>query len=253
LKNREDKLMQVFIFIFGLLIGSFLNVCIYRIPKGESIAFPPSHCTICSHRIKYFDLIPVFSFIFLKGKCRYCGSKIAIRYPIVELVSGFVILLLYLRYGLSFEWIKYSILVFWVIVIGLIDLDTTDIYFKTTATGILLGLIFIVAGAFNGYSFIEYLLGGAIGGGLIAIIILLTGGMGWGDAEVFLLGGLFIGFKLTLIALFFSFVIGGIIGVLLILLKKKTRKDYIPFAPFISIAFILTILFGDKILNLYLS
>lgn len=244
--------MQAFIFIFGLLIGSFLNVCIYRIPKEESIVFPPSHCSNCNNKIKFYDLIPIVSYILLRGKCRHCGTKIAIRYPIVELGTGIVVLMLYLKFGLGFEWIKYSILTYWVIVIGLIDLDTTDIYFKTTVTGIILGIVFIILGFYFGYGIKEYLLGGAIGGGLIAIIVLLTGGMGWGDVEVFLLGGLFIGFKLTIIALLLSFVLGGTIGILLILFKKKTRKDTIPFAPFISLAVIITVLFGDKILQFYL-
>jgi leader peptidase (prepilin peptidase)/N-methyltransferase len=166
--------------------------------------------------------------------------------------TGIVILLLYLKFGISLDGIRYIILAAWVIVIGFIDFDTMDVYLKTTLTGILLGMIFIAIGAINGNGIWEYLLGGAIGGGLIALIILLTGGMGWGDAELFLLGGLFIGFKLTLVALLVSFILGGTIGILLILFKRKTRKDYIPFAPSISMAVIIAALFGDKILQFYL-
>ncbi len=249
---QEENTLPVLIFIFGLLIGSFLNVCICRIPKGESIVFPPSHCTNCNSKIKFYDLIPILSYLLLRGRCRHCGAKISVRYPLVEMGTGIVILLIYLKFGISLEWIKYIILTIWVIVIGFIDLDTMDVYLKTTLTGILLGMIFIAIGAFFGRGIWEYLLGGVIGGGLITLIILLTGGMGWGDAELFLLGGLFIGFKLTLIALLLSFILGGIIGILLILFKKKNRKDYIPFAPSISMSIIIATLFGDKILQFYL-
>lgn len=246
-------MLPLFIFILGLLLGSFLNVCICRIPKGESIVFPPSHCPNCKQRIKIYDLFPVISYFLLRGRCRHCQAKISIRYPIVELVTGIIVLLIYLKYGLGFEGTKYSLLILWVIVIGFIDLDTMDIYWKTTFTGILLGVIFLVSGAFLGHGLIEYLLGGALGGGLIAVIILLTGGMGWGDAELFLLGGLFLGVRLTSIALLMSFVLGGSMGILLITLKKKTRKDYIPFAPSISLAVIFTVLFGDKLWQLYMG
>ncbi len=244
--------MSVFIFIFGLLIGSFLNVCIYRIPREESIAFPPSHCTNCNHRIKFYDLIPVVSYLFLRGKCRECGTKISIRYPLVELFTGVIVVMLYLKYGLSLVWIKYTLLAFWVIVIGLIDLDTTDIYVSTTASGIALSFLFIIIDIVSGVNIGNNILGGVIGGGTISLIILLTKGMGWGDAELFLLGGLFMGYQLTLVAIVLSFVLGAIVSIVLILLHKKTRKDYIPFAPYISMAILISVLYGDKILQFYL-
>ena len=244
--------MSVFIFIFGLLIGSFLNVCIYRIPRAESIAFPPSHCTNCNHRIEFYDLLPVVSYLFLRGKCRECGTKISLRYPLVEVFTGVIVFLLYLKYGFSFLWIKYTLLAFWVIVIGLIDFDTTDIYVSTTASGIGLAFLFIIIDIVSGVNIGNNILGGVIGGGTISLIILLTKGMGWGDAELFLLGGLFMGYQLTLVAIVLSFVLGAIVSIVLILLHKKTRKDYIPFAPYISMAILISVLYGDKILQFYL-
>ena len=245
--------MVIFILILGLIIGSFLNVCIYRIPREESISFPPSHCTGCDNKIKTYDLIPVLSFILLRGKCRHCGEKISIKYPLIELATGVLFVLLYVKFGLGFEFIKYAALICWLIVIGIIDLQTTDIYFKTTLSGVIVAIIYISVGYFLGYGIKDYLFGGLLGAGIISAIVLLTRGMGWGDVEVFLLCGLFTGLKLTIITLFLSFVIGGFIGVLLIILKKKSRKDYIPFAPFISLASIIAVLLGDKLLALYLK
>ena len=241
----------LFVLTIGLIIGSFLNVCIYRIPRSESISFPPSHCTNCDNKIKAYDLIPFISYILLRGRCRHCGEKISIKYPIIELLTGGIFIALYIKFGLSIEFVKYSSLTCWLIVIGIIDFDTTDVYFKTTLSGIFAAVIFIIIGYFYGYSISEYLLGGLLGGGLISVIVVLTKGMGLGDVEVFLLCGLFIGFKLTLVALFFSFIIGGISGLLLIIFKKKSRKDYIPFAPYIALGGITAVLIGDFIIKWY--
>lgn len=245
--------MIILVLIYGLLIGSFLNVCIYRIPREESIAFPPSHCTNCNGRIKPYDLIPVVSYIFLRGKCRNCGQKISIKYPLVELMTALLLIFTYITYGFSLEFVKYSIFICISLVIGLIDLETTDVYFKTTLTGIITGIIFIIISGFNGTNIWTYLFGGLLGGGLIGFIILLTHGMGWGDFEICLMVGLFLGLKLTALMLFLAFVIGGVIGVLLVITKIKSRKDYIPFGPFIVIAAIMAILFGNNIINLYVT
>lgn len=246
-----------YVFIIGLLIGSFLNVCIYRIPKGESIAYPPSHCTQCGNRIKWYDLVPVISYLALGRKCRYCGEKISIRYMIIELGTGVLFLLLYLQYGISFVFFKYIIFTTFLIVIGMIDFDTTDVYFKTTLSAAITGVILVAVGYFTGEYLIKgmltYLYGAVFGGGLIALIILLTHGMGWGDAEICFFCGLFLGLKNTILMMFLSFVIGGTIGIILIALKKKSKKDYIPFGPSIALAAIMVALYGNSIINRYLN
>lgn len=245
--------MNLIILSLGLLIGSFLNVCIYRIPRGESIAYPPSHCTNCGNNIKPYDLIPVISYIFfLKGKCRYCGEKISIRYPLIELFTGVVFMLIYKYYGLSMEFIKFAVLSCFLIVIGMIDFDTTDVYFKTTMSGIIVGIVFLIVYYFNGYNIWTYILGALIGGGFISLIILITGGMGWGDAEMCFLAGIYLGWKLTLVMLFLSVVLGGIIGILLIATKKKSKKDYIPFGPYIALGAMMAVVWGEGILKWYL-
>lgn len=242
------------IFILGTIIGSFLNVCIYRIPEEKSISYPPSHCTSCGNNLKPLDLIPILSYVFLKGKCRYCGEKISIRYPIIEFLTGILYLLIYIKYSLTLYTIKYIIIVSILIVIGMIDLDTTDVYFKTTLTGFIAAIVFLALRAYMGLPVVDYIYGGIIGGLSLSIIILITkGGMGWGDAEICLVCGLALGVKLTLLMLFLSFVLGSIIGLTLIALKKKTRKDYIPFGPFIVLASIITILWGQGIVRWYLG
>lgn len=248
-----NVIISCYVFLFGLLLGSFFNVCIYRIPKDESIAFPPSHCTSCNTHLKPIDLLPVFSYIFLKGKCRYCKKKISPRYAIIELLTGIIFLGIYLSYGLTFITIKYCVLASFLIVIGMIDYDTSDIYLKTTLSGIITGVIFALAGYFMGYGLLKYFLGAFLGGGIITIIILITHGMGWGDAEICLLSGIFLGFKLTIVTLFFSFVLGGIIGILLIISKKKSKKDYMPFGPYIALGATVAMLYGDKIIYWYLG
>ncbi len=242
------------IFIIGIIIGSFLNVCIYRIPKDESISYPPSHCTKCGNNIKFYDLIPILSYIIIKGKCRHCGEDISIRYPFVEFSTGIIFLLIYIRYGLSFEFLKYTIFTCFIVVIGIIDFDTTDIYFKTTLSGAICGLTFIIIEKYiYEQSISTYLYGALLGGGVIALIILLTKGMGWGDAELCFMSGLFLGAKFTIFMIIASFIIGSIISLILICTKKKSRKDYIPFGPFIAVAAVLTVLMGEKIIILYIS
>jgi len=253
-KNKGDMQMISFIiFILGIVIGSFLNVCIYRIPREESIAYPPSHCTNCNNVIKWYDLIPVISYIFLKGKCRFCKEKVSIRYPIIELITGVIFMTLYIEYGISFNFGKYALFSCFLIVIGMIDFDTTDVYLKTTLPGIICGVIFMILGWSLSYGLTTYIYGVVLGGGLISLIIVLTGGMGWGDAEICVLCGLFLGLKLTVVMLFLSFVLGGLIGLILIITKKKSRKDYIPFGPYIAIASIMVMYFGERIANWYLS
>jgi leader peptidase (prepilin peptidase) / N-methyltransferase len=224
----EENMQDLFILLFGFIIGRFLNVCIYRIPLEKSIVYIPSQYTNGSKNISFRNLF-------------------------IELTTGIIFLLLIVEYGLSYSFFKYLILVCFLIVIGMIDFDTTDVYLKTTATGILIGIIYLIIGYFMHYNILTYIYGGLLCGGIISIIILITNGMGWGDVEIFLLGGLYFGFKLSIIFIFLSFAFGGLISLILLVFKKKSKNDYIPFGPFIAIAGIFTSIFGVKILSMYLS
>jgi leader peptidase (prepilin peptidase)/N-methyltransferase len=252
-------MMAIIIFILGLLIGSFLNVCIYRIPKEESIAFPPSHCGSCGKNIKAYDLIPVLSWIFLRGKCRNCREKISIRYPSVELATAILFLLTYFQYGQTIYLVRFLILIPFLVVIAMIDYDTMEVYTTTTWIAIALGIVFLGVNFYLGQPVVTYIYGGLLGAGIITFIILMSKlilgqeGMGWGDVEICGLCGLFLGFKLTFLMMFFSFIIGGIIGVYLLKVKNKNGRSEMPFGPSIIMATFLVIIWGDNILNWYIN
>ena len=246
--------MNIIVLILGIIIGSFLNVCIYRIPKGESIIYPPSYCEKCGVNIKLYDLIPVISYMILRGKCRCCKSKISLRDPLIGLITGILSLSIYYLCGLNLNFIKYIIFVSFIIIIGLIDLDTTDVYSKTTISAMIIGVIYILVEKFYfGYGIKTYIYAVLLCTIVIGTIILTTKGMGSGDLDIYIVVSLFLGFKITALTIFFSFVFGALIGILLIVSKRKSRKDYIPFGPFIAIASIFSILFGDKVFLFYVS
>ena len=243
-----------FIILFGLCIGSFLNVCIFRIAKEENIAFPPSHCTSCSYELKVKDLIPVFSYIFLKGKCRNCKENISIQYPIVEILNSTIYVLLYLQFGLSISLIKYCLLVSLLIVIGFIDFETKYVYSSTVIFGIVSAVIFfIVDWIITKRIPVSLIIGGILGFGEIWLIVHLTGGMGEGDVDIALIIGLFLGTNNILLALFLSFVIGGIAATFILVFKLNKGEREIAFGPYLAIGGILTMLYGTNLINYYLN
>lgn len=245
--------MYIFIIALGLLIGSFLNVCIWRIPREESIAYPGSHCPKCNTTLKPIDLIPVFSFLVYKGKCRYCGVKISMQYPLIELMHAMIYLFLYYRYGYSLEFIEYAILSSLIIVISFIDM-----YHQIIPDGLIL-FGFVFAFIFNVHSFFmdftnlyNSIVGLLIGGGFFLLIAIVTNGaMGGGDIKLMGMLGFWLGWKWILLIMFLSFVIGGIISVGLVISKKKGRKDMIPFGPFIGLATLMTVYYGNDIIYYY--
>lgn len=241
-----------FIILLGLVIGSFLNVCIFRIQEGESIAFPPSHCGKCKHDLKPLDLIPVLSFIFLKGRCRYCKQRISMRYPIIESLNAILYLLVYLKFGLSLIGSKYLILVSLLIVIGMIDYDSQFVFTSTTIFGGIAAAIFIlIQGIVYNYNVSNFIFGGALGLVIIGSIVFFTKGMGTGDIEIAAMCGLFLGVKGIILGLFLAIIIGGITGVIVLMMKLKKAKERIPFGPFIAIGSIISMLWEVEILKFY--
>lgn len=242
----------IIIAILGLVIGSFLNVCIYRIPSGESIVFPPSHCAKCKHKLKSMDLVPLLSFIFLKGRCRYCNEKISIRYPLIESLNAILYLIVYLKFGLSLIALKYCILVSLLIVIGMIDYDTQFVFTSTTIFGGIIAIIFIsIQGIFYNGGVNDLILGGAIGFAIIGAIVFFTKGMGTGDIEIAAICGLFLGIKGILLGLFLAIIFGGGVGIIVLALKLKKAKERMPFGPFIAIGNLISMLWGVEILKFY--
>lgn len=244
-------LLYLFTLLFGLLVGSFLNVCIYRIPRGESIVFPGSHCPHCNHAIQPWENIPVLSFLGLQGKCRYCQTPISWRYPGVELLTAAFFVLFVHQYAVSFEAFWYLILTCALIVISFIDLDHQIIPDKLSLPGIVVGFI---ASFFLPLSWYDSLLGILAGGGIILVVgyvgkwVFKKEAMGGGDVKLMAMIGAFLGWKLVLLTLFFASLVGAIVG---IVFKLVTGKDYIPFGPFLSAGALLALFFGEKLFFWY--
>ncbi|HAR62959.1 MAG: prepilin peptidase [Candidatus Margulisiibacteriota bacterium] len=240
-------------FLFGSVIGSFLNVLIFRIPLRQSIIFPPSHCTTCNHKLSVLDLFPLLSYLFLKGKCRYCKEKIKWHYPLVELLSGFSFVWAFYSLGPSFLFLKVVFLTSILIVITFIDLEFMIIPDELTLGGSGIGLLFSLFDK----SLLPSVLGGLAGAGIIYAIYLLgqliyqQETIGGGDIKMMLLIGIFIGIKSTLLAIFVAMMLGSIIGVALIALRIKSRKDYIPFGPFLGAGCLIVIYFSKELVALY--
>ena len=218
--------MDIFlVVIFGLVIGSFLNVCICRIANEESIAFPPSHCTNCGYELKAKDLIPVLSYIFLGGKCRSCKEKISIQYPIVEILNAILYIAIYLKFGFTLNLFKFCLFASLLIVIGFIDFKTKYVYNSTVVFGVVSGILFAVLEWMETRSIPwNYIAGAFIGFGIIYLIVILTRGMGEGDIDIALICGLFLGIKGILVTLFLAIILGGIVATIILIFKLKERK-----------------------------
>lgn len=247
--------MTILIFTYGLLIGSFLNVCIYRIPEDESIAFPASHCPKCNTKLRWYDNIPLLSYLSLSGRCRYCKTNISSQYPIVESLNAIIYLILFYHFNLSLDFIFYALISSTLIVITFIDLKEMIIPDILVSIILVLSILhkslnyFIYNIPFN---IINSLLGALIAGGIFLLIIVLSnGGMGGGDMTLIAALGFILGVKYIMLTIFFSFILGAIISVGLLATKIKTKKDPIPFGPFIILAFFIVLLYGDQLIHTY--
>jgi len=252
-----EVIIIFFLGLLGLIVGSFSNVCIYRIPRNESIVYPASHCPKCHTTIKPIDNIPLLSYILLRGRCRHCKSKISIRYPIVEFLTGFIYIIIYLIYGLSYQTLIYIILSSALIIITFIDLNEQIIPDVISLPGIVIG--FILSFFVPYISFINSALGIVVGGGIILIIglggsvIFKKEAMGGGDVKLAAMIGAFLGWKYIIVSLFLGFFLGAVTGIILIITKIKKREDVVPFGPFIVLGSLITLLWGEQIISWYLG
>jgi leader peptidase (prepilin peptidase) / N-methyltransferase len=246
------------IFVFGMCIGSFLNVCIYRLPTSKSIVDPPrSICPGCNNPIRFYDNIPVLSYFWLKGRCRNCDAPISFRYPMVELITGIVAMGLLFKFGLSLEGLVYFVFISSLIVITFIDLDHQIIPDIITLPGIPIGLI--VSFALPQISFKSSVLGLLMGGGSLWLVawayslIAKRDGMGGGDIKLLAMIGTLIGWQGVIFTIFASSVMGSIVGITIMLIKGKNMKFAIPFGPFLSIGAIAYVFLGSEIIAWYFS
>ena len=237
-------------FLFGLVIGSFLNVVIVRLPQGKSVFRPRSACPGCGAPIAWYDNIPILSFVALRGRCRACGMGIPWRYPIVEATTGAGFALAYLVLGPTPDFVVATVLLAALVAITAIDLSHQIIPDVITLPGIILGVIAnLVTGR---VTWIESLLGIGVGGGVFFVIILASrGGMGGGDMKLGAMLGAFLGWKLGLLAILLGVLSGGIVALCLLILGRKGRKEAIPFGPFLALGGAVTFLWGETLLGWY--
>jgi len=245
--------------ILGLIVGSFLNVCIDRLPQYKSIAYPPSHCEACQHKLAAKDLIPVFSYLRLRGRCRYCQASIPRKLLWVELATAVIFALLYWYYRLSPELGVMAFYACLFTIIFVIDLEHGLILNKVVYPGLVVALLLaLYPWPWLNESIVIRVayaaLGGGIGFGIFLLIALASrGGMGWGDVKLAALIGLVAGFPLVFLVIIIGAILGGIVAVALVIAKKRKRRQTIPFGPFLALAAMVTLLWGSNILDWYLS
>lgn len=244
------------LFVLGLIVGSFLNVCIWRIPRGESIVLPASHCPNCHIPLKFYDNIPVISYILLRGSCRSCGEKISWRYPLVEFLTCILFLAIGWRFGPSWPLIPYLIFAASLIIIAFIDIEHLIIPDIISLPGIVLGFLISFL-PFMSVRFLDSLIGILAWGGcflLIAIIgkwIWKREAMGIGDIKLIAMIAAFLGWQGGAVTVFWASLIGSIWGGFLMLIKKKGRWDVIPFGPFLCLGALISLLYGPEMIRWY--
>lgn len=238
-------------FLLGAAVGSFLNVVIVRLPKRESLVIPASHCRHCGAPIRWFDNVPILSFLALRGRCRACRVSIAWRYPVVEAATAGLFSLAAWRIGARIELLPALLFLCALVVITAIDLEHQLIPDRITLPGILFGLVANLLTA--RVSLVDSGIGILIGGGIFFLVILLSGGgMGGGDMKLGAMIGAFLGWKLALLTIFFAVFVGGAIATALLLAGVKGRKDPVPFGPFLALGAVVNLFWGAEILRWYL-
>jgi len=259
-----EILLIVIFAVLGLAIGSFLNVCIDRLPQNKSIVLPPSHCEACQHKLAAKDNIPVFSYLRLRGRCRYCQASIPQRIFWVELATGVIFAFLYwwcVVFNPELGIVTFGVMAFYAclfIIIFVIDLEQGLILNKVVYPGMVVALLLaLLPQSGLAQQITTRVAYAALGGGIGFVIFLLIaivsrGGMGWGDVKLAALIGLATGFPLVFVAIIMGAILGGIVAVALMIAKKRQRRETIPFGPFLALAAMVTLLWGSNILSWYL-
>lgn len=239
--------------IAGLLVGSFLNVVIFRLKEAQSLVFGGSKCRKCHTKIKPYDLIPVISFLILGGRCRACREKISFQYPIIEGLTAILFGLSFWVYGLS--WMSVLAAVILSLLLVIVSFDFKELMVPEVVSWILLAVALLGSLAINYNHFGSIILGGLVSGGVIALLVFISKGkwMGDGDIKIALAIGLFLTFPVAIFSVFASFITGAVLGSILIILKRKTGKDQLPFTPFLMLGLIISMLWGQRIIDWYLG
>lgn len=243
-------LIYLTIFTYGILIGSFLNVCIYRIPRKENITTTRSHCMSCGYVLKWYDLIPLFSYLSIRGRCRKCGEKISPQYPLVEFINGLFYVWVFYIHGVTVESILFALLTSSLIVLSVIDFRTYEIPVGINIVILILGVLRVILD----YKHVtDYLLGFISVSGFLLLLYLITKGRGIGGGDIKLMAGvgLLLGVKLTILAFLLGCIIGSVIHVLR--MNIKGADNILAFGPYLSAGIFITILYGNQIIQWYLD
>lgn len=249
-------MFETYFFVFGLCLGSFANVLIWRLPRGESFTWSRSRCPSCGKLIAWYDNIPVLSYILLRGRCRNCKTAISLRYPVVELITAFVFLGIFNRYGFSWLTLEYCWFAFGLITVSFIDLDHMILPDVFTLSGIVIGL---VGAALNpDRSFYSSLIGVLLGGGFLWAVAwlyyVLRGQEGMGGGDIKLLGwiGAVLGWKSIPFIILFSSVLGSFVGIIIAIRSKGNLTTAIPFGPYLAIGALFHLFGGDQLSDWYI-
>ena len=249
-------MVNIFSILFGAMVGSFLNVCIARLPKEESIVWPGSHCPLCRKPIKFYDNIPLVSYLLLRGRCRYCHSPISIQYPLIEGITALGSLILFMKFGPSLSYLFYFSFVAALIVITVIDLYHQIIPDVISLPGIGAGLLASLI--IPQITFLNSLFGILLGGGSLFLVATLyqwlfkREGMGGGDVKLLAMIGAFLGWKAVVLTILLSSLIGSITGIIIMVSKGKDFKYAIPFGPFLSLGAVIALFYQNEIIFMYL-
>ena len=245
-----DVVFSVFFGLYGIVIGSFVNVLILRIPIKESVALTRSHCMTCGHVLSWYELIPLFSYLFLGGKCRHCKTHISAQYPIVEALNGILYVILYLACGIGIECILYCLCASALLALSVIDWRTHEIPIVFNIFILLLGLIRLVTDIGN---WSQYVIGLFAVSGFLFLLFLITKGRGIGGGDIKLMAatGLLLGWQLNIIAFLLGCVIGSIIHLSIMAIKKAGRE--LAFGPYLSAGVFVAMIWGEQLVSWYLS
>jgi leader peptidase (prepilin peptidase) / N-methyltransferase len=247
---------MVFASLFGLALGSFLNVCIYRIPLRQSIVYPPSSCPHCGERIRPYDNLPLISYLLLLGRCRHCRHPISLQYPLVEATTGILSLALFLKLGASLEYLFFLLFGAALIAIAFIDLHHKIIPDILSLSGIVVGFAFSLVPS-SPLSWMDSVIGIIAGGGFLLLVGVafekITGreGMGMGDVKMLAMIGAWTGWKSLLFVILLSSLAGSLLGGILLVLSRKGARAKIPFGPFLSLGTLLYLFFGNELVQWY--
>ncbi len=265
LAHSSEAFAALFIFLTGLCFGSFLNVVVYRLPRRRSLIKPPSSCPSCSRRLGFIELIPLIGYILLRARCRHCGVRISPRYPLIELACAVLFLTTYLRFAPGIEFIFNLTLLYLLLGITFIDLEHRIVPNGLVAAGLAIGALLYLPQA-AGYliplpevmtasrPLTDAFFGLLLGGGLMLLIFLVSrGGMGAGDLKLMAMIGFYVGLRGTAVVMLLGFLFGALVGVFFMVRRKMTRKDALPFAPYLALGTLVEVFFGEEIWHWYIN